>query len=76
MTGLRQLPLPLAHRPALAADDFLVADSNRAGGSNFAFVDGSVRYLKFGASVNPLNLWAVSEDWRNAAVKPDDLIKK
>ena len=30
MTGLRQLPLPLAHRPALAADDFLVADSNRA----------------------------------------------
>jgi prepilin-type processing-associated H-X9-DG protein len=51
-------------------------DNNRAGGSNFAFVDGSVRYLKFGASVNPLNLWAVSEDWRNAAVKPDDLIKK
>jgi chromosomal replication initiation ATPase DnaA len=26
----RQLPLPLARRPALAADDFLVADSNRA----------------------------------------------
>jgi chromosomal replication initiation ATPase DnaA len=30
VTELRQLPLPLAHRPALAADDFLVADSNRS----------------------------------------------
>jgi prepilin-type processing-associated H-X9-DG protein len=32
-----------------------------AGGSNFSFVDGSVRYLKFGRSVWPLNLWAVSD---------------
>ncbi|BBK31285.1 DnaA protein [Stella humosa] len=30
MSGPRQLPLPLAHRPALAADDFLVAEGNRA----------------------------------------------
>jgi len=32
-----------------------------AGGSNFTFVDGSVRYLKFGRSVWPLNMWAVSD---------------
>ncbi len=32
-----------------------------AGGSNFAFVDGSVRYKKYGATVWPLNLWAVTD---------------
>jgi prepilin-type N-terminal cleavage/methylation domain-containing protein len=32
------------------------------GGSNHAFVDGSARYLKYGGSVFPMNLWAVS-DW-------------
>src|SRR5664280_1486198 len=31
------------------------------GGSNFAFVDGSARFLKYGASVFPLNLWAMSD---------------
>lgn len=30
MTAARQLPLDLGHRPALGADDFLVADCNRA----------------------------------------------
>jgi len=38
----------------------------RAGGSNFAFVDGSVRFLKYGASTWPLNLWAVSDTDRAA----------
>ena len=33
----------------------------RTGGSNYAFVDGSVRYLKYGRSTWPLNLWAVSD---------------
>ncbi|MEI7939834.1 MAG: prepilin-type N-terminal cleavage/methylation domain-containing protein [Verrucomicrobiota bacterium] len=33
----------------------------RAGGSNFAFVDGSVRFMRYGATVWPLNLWAVSD---------------
>jgi prepilin-type N-terminal cleavage/methylation domain-containing protein/prepilin-type processing-associated H-X9-DG protein len=38
------------------------AGKNRnSGGSNFAFVDGSTRYLKFGTAVWPLNLWAVSD---------------
>ena len=29
------------------------------GGSNYAFADGSVRYLRFGQSTQPINLWAV-----------------
>ncbi len=40
-----------------------------AGGSNFTFADGSVRFLKRGQSVNPVNLWAVTELWRSAGVK-------
>ena len=37
-----------------------------AGGSNFAFVDGSVRYMKYGTTVWPLNLWAVNDTNRLA----------
>jgi prepilin-type processing-associated H-X9-DG protein len=40
-----------------------------SGGSNFAFADGSVRYLRHGQSLKPVNLWAVTEVWRNATVK-------
>jgi len=36
----------------------------RAGGSNFAFSDGGVRYLKYGGSVWPENRWAVTGDAR------------
>lgn len=36
----------------------------RTGGSNYAFVDGSARFLKFGASLAPLNLWAVNDSNR------------
>lgn len=39
---------------------------SRAGGSNFAFADGSVRLLKYGESLSPENLWAVTDQWRNA----------
>jgi prepilin-type N-terminal cleavage/methylation domain-containing protein/prepilin-type processing-associated H-X9-DG protein len=35
-----------------------------SGGSNFAFCDGSARYLKYWHSLNPLNLWAVMDVWR------------
>ena len=42
-----------------------------AGGSNFAYVDGSVRYMRYGATVWPLNLWAVADTNRLAfAWKP------
>jgi len=34
---------------------------SRSGGSNYAFVDGSVRFLKYGRCTWPLNQWAVTE---------------
>jgi len=33
-----------------------------SGGSNHAFIDGSARYLKYGLSLGPVNMWAVT-DW-------------
>lgn len=36
----------------------------RSGGSNFAFVDSSVRFLKFEESTWPLNQWAVRDEDR------------
>jgi prepilin-type N-terminal cleavage/methylation domain-containing protein/prepilin-type processing-associated H-X9-DG protein len=41
-------------------------EDSRDGGSNFAFADGSVRLLKYGKSLSPENLWAVTEQWRGA----------
>jgi prepilin-type N-terminal cleavage/methylation domain-containing protein/prepilin-type processing-associated H-X9-DG protein len=41
----------------------------RSGGSNFVFTDGSVRFLKYGQSASPANLWAVRDEWRNAPAK-------
>ena len=38
--------------------------SKESGGSNFAFVDGSARFLKFGASTFPENKWAVRDEDR------------
>jgi hypothetical protein len=34
---------------------------NRSGGSNFVFVDASVRFLKYGGSTWPVNLWAITD---------------
>lgn len=42
---------------------------DKTGSSNFAFVDGSVRALRYGGSVKPVNLWAITEMWRNAPVE-------
>ena len=41
-----------------------------AGGSNYAFADGSARYLKYGRSTYPVNLWAVTDLWRKNVVVP------
>jgi prepilin-type N-terminal cleavage/methylation domain-containing protein/prepilin-type processing-associated H-X9-DG protein len=39
--------------------------NKQSGGSNFTFADGSVRFLRFGQSLAPFNLWAVTDLWRN-----------
>lgn len=36
----------------------------RSGGSNYGFVDGSVRFLKFGRDLSPINLWGVTPEGR------------
>lgn len=61
-------------------DDVLQLDQNRhdrsaqdplEGGSNHAFVDGSVRYLKYWSALAPTNLWAVTALLRtNLPAKP------
>ena len=40
----------------------------KGGGSNYAFADGSTRFMKNGRSFSPLNLWAISERWRTNAI--------
>jgi prepilin-type processing-associated H-X9-DG protein len=44
----------------------------RSGGSNYAFADGSVRFLKFGLSVWPEDMWAVADADRRATAVPID----
>jgi prepilin-type N-terminal cleavage/methylation domain-containing protein/prepilin-type processing-associated H-X9-DG protein len=41
-----------------------------SGGSNYAFGDGSVRFLRFGQSLSPINLWAVTDLWRTNSAPP------
>jgi len=41
----------------------------KAGGSVYAFADGSARFLKFGQSVYPINLWAVRPQDRALGVQ-------
>ena len=38
--------------------------NSRGGGSDYAFADGSVRFLKFGKSFIPIDLWATEDKWR------------
>jgi prepilin-type N-terminal cleavage/methylation domain-containing protein/prepilin-type processing-associated H-X9-DG protein len=44
------------------------ANGNGGGGSNYAFVDGSVRFLRFGRALDPINLWAVIPAVRNVGI--------
>lgn len=41
--------------------------STRSKGSNFAFADGSARYIKYGDATWPVNLWAISDQDRSPA---------
>lgn len=38
--------------------------NSRGGGSDYAFGDGSVRFLRFGKTFIPVNLWATEDKWR------------
>jgi prepilin-type N-terminal cleavage/methylation domain-containing protein/prepilin-type processing-associated H-X9-DG protein len=38
--------------------------NSSGGGSNYAFADGSARYLTFGRAMSPINMWAVTDYWR------------
>jgi len=40
------------------------SQNSRAGGSDYAFADGGVRFLKFGKSFIPVNMWATEDKWR------------
>jgi prepilin-type N-terminal cleavage/methylation domain-containing protein/prepilin-type processing-associated H-X9-DG protein len=35
-----------------------------SGGSNYIFADGSARYVRYGGTIMPVNMWAVTEEWR------------
>jgi prepilin-type N-terminal cleavage/methylation domain-containing protein/prepilin-type processing-associated H-X9-DG protein len=35
-----------------------------SGGSNYAFADGSARYVKYWGTLTPVNQWGVTEAWR------------
>lgn len=37
-------------------------------GADYTFVDGSSRFLKYGNAFIPINLWAVTDEWRGIAV--------
>ena len=60
------------HLDLYAADDVLQIEQRRHGavmagkarGSNYAFADGSARYLRFGETLFPYNLWAITDSWR------------
>lgn len=39
----------------------VVGTRSRSGGSNYAFADGSARFLKYSQDVWPRNLWAMDE---------------
>jgi len=41
-------------------------NGSKSGGSNYAFVDGSARFYKFGATGWPINMWCVSDAARTA----------
>ena len=54
------------HLTEVAHGKHRLGDRERSGGSNYAFADGSARYLKYGAAFSPQNLWAVTDQFRNA----------
>jgi len=58
-----------------AGNDFEELEHSRhmgpkgSGGSDYSFADGSARYIRYGRSVSPLNLWAIEDSWRTNTIK-------
>jgi prepilin-type N-terminal cleavage/methylation domain-containing protein/prepilin-type processing-associated H-X9-DG protein len=59
----------------LTSNDFNELDHGKhmkgpggGGGSNYAFVDGSTRYVKYWGTIRPINLWGTTPAWRNAGL--------
>jgi prepilin-type N-terminal cleavage/methylation domain-containing protein/prepilin-type processing-associated H-X9-DG protein len=46
-------------------EESVLEQTRHTGVANYAFVDGSVRYLRFGQSLRPVNLWGVTAAARN-----------
>jgi len=58
-------------------DDLITIDQSRhhaggpaarAGGSNYSFADGSIRFMRFGTTLAPINMWAVVPSVRNVGL--------
>lgn len=43
----------------------VLEQTRHAGGANFAFADGGARFLRFGRSLSPVNLWGVTPEARS-----------
>jgi prepilin-type N-terminal cleavage/methylation domain-containing protein/prepilin-type processing-associated H-X9-DG protein len=39
-------------------------NNSKAGGSNYAFADGSAHFIKYKGTLYPLSLWMISDSWR------------
>ena len=52
-------------------DDYKELEQARhMGGSDYAFADGSARFIKFGQSIDPINLWFVDANLRSMGSNP------
>ncbi len=79
MNNLKQLGLALhMYVDSDRCEDLNILDSGKhsappgqgKGGSNYAFADGSTRYLRHGQSTYPVNLWAVNPVERSLGLIP------
>ena len=63
---VRQFHMDLMHYDDGAWMGREIVDELKHGrGANYVFADGSVRFLLWGQSFAPINLWAITPAWRN-----------
>jgi prepilin-type processing-associated H-X9-DG protein len=56
------------HLTEVAHGKHRTSGNERIGGANYAFADGSARFLRYGEAFSPKNLWAVTDEFRNASL--------